>query len=62
MPVLDWVGKNGCLVVVLGVFVLVPIITAIFKAGRSKAFRCPKCGFSNVIEVKKPKDEDDDDD
>lgn len=59
MRMLEWVGQHGCLVAFLGVAVLVPMIRAIFRAGRAKAFRCPKCGFSNVTEVV-PVDEDDD--
>lgn len=62
MEILNWVGKHGCLVAFLGVFVLVPIIAAVFRAGRSRAFRCPQCGFSNTVEVVKAKDDDDDDD
>ncbi len=60
MQALHWIGEHGCLVVVLGIFVLVPIVGIIFRAGRARAFRCPKCGFSNVAEVVKNQDDDED--
>lgn len=48
MKVLEWIGNNGWLALFLGVFVVVPVVAAIFGAGRARAFRrCPKCGFSN---------------
>lgn len=40
MQVLDWIGKHGCLVLVLGVFVVVPVVAAIFRAGRARAMQC----------------------
>lgn len=40
---------------------LVRIFRAVFQAGRARAIRCPKCGFSNVVEVVKASKEEDDD-
>jgi len=47
MEILDWVGKNGCLAIVLVILlgsVLTEVVKYMFQSGSRKAWKCPNCG------------------
>lgn len=47
MQVLHWMGEHALLTIILFGF-LTETITRIFIAGKIKAMKCPKCGYSKV--------------
>lgn len=48
MGVLRWMGDNSVLTVILAV-ILWQIVKAAFSAGRSRAWKCPKCGHRGAV-------------
>lgn len=58
MEILHWMGNNFFLTTIL-IGAVTGVIFRIFKCGRIKAMKCPKCGYSKVTVIHEDEDDED---